>query len=153
MKNIDLEFSVGLFMIVGILCLTYLAVNLGGVSLGQDQRYVLKARFVSASGLKVGADVELAGVAVGKVIGIEFDPESYEAEIKVSIPNNIRLQDDAIASIRSTGIIGGKFVKITPGGSDDLLRSGDEILETESSVNLEELISKYVFDGSGKTSN
>ena len=116
MKNIGLEFSVGLFMIAGILCLIYLAVNLGGVSLSGDEHYVLRARFVSASGLKEGADVELAGVAVGKVVRIDFDPENYEAEIRVTLPNNIRIQDDAIASIRSTGIIGGKFVKITPGG-------------------------------------
>ena len=118
-----------------------------------DERYILRARFVSASGLKEGADVEIAGVAVGKVVRIDFDPENYEAEIRVTLPNNIRLQDDAIASIRSTGIIGGKFLKITPGGSEDLLRPGDEILETESSVNLEELISKYMFDSPVKSSN
>ncbi len=140
-------------MIAGILSLTYLAINLGGVSLSGDEHYVLRARFASASGLKEGADVELAGVAVGKVVRIDFDPENYEAEIRVTLPNNIRLQDDAIASIRSTGIIGGKFLKITPGGSDDLLKPGDEILETESSLNFEELISKYIFDSPGKPSN
>lgn len=146
------EFGVGLFMIAGILSFGYLAIELGGVSLSKDDHYTLRARFVSASGLKAGADIELAGVVVGQVIEIDFDPEEYEADVALAIPRNIRLQEDAIASIRSAGIIGGKFIKITPGGSDKLLIEGDEIVETESSISLEELISKYIFDSAASTS-
>lgn len=151
MKQLNIEYSVGIFMIAGVLSLTFLTIELAGVSLLNDG-YTLRARFVSASGLKTGADVELGGVVVGKVTDIRFDPEDYQAEIDISLPIQVKLQEDAIASIRSTGIIGGKFLKITPGGSDIILAPGDEILETESSVNLEELISKYVFDSS-KSSN
>ena len=153
MKRLNIEYGVGLFMIAGLICLSWLAIELGGVTLGSSSHYMLRARFVSASGLKPGADIELAGVVVGKVTRIEFDADEYQAEIELTIPNNVRLQEDAIASIRSTGIIGGKFLKITPGGADELLAPGDEILETESSVNLEELISKYMFDSSKNNSD
>ena len=152
MKRFSVEYTVGLFMIAGVVCLSWLAIELGGVSLADSNHYTLRARFVSASGLKPGADVELAGVVVGKVTHIKFDATDYEAEVELTIPNNVRLQEDAIASIRSTGIIGGKFLKITPGGSDVILTPGDEILETESSISLEELISKYMFDTSKNNS-
>lgn len=153
MKRFNMEFMVGLFMIAGLICFSWLAIELGGVSLGSSSHYTLRARFVSASGLKPGADVELAGVVVGKVTHIKFDADEYQAEVELTIPKNVRLQEDAIASIRSTGIIGGKFLKITPGGSDELLAPGDEILETESSISLEELISKYMFDSSKNDSD
>jgi phospholipid/cholesterol/gamma-HCH transport system substrate-binding protein len=110
----------------------------------------LKARFQSSSGLKKGADIEMAGVIIGKVKAISFDPEDYEAVVDLSIPKEIKVQEDAIASVRSTGIIGGKFIKISPGGSDVILEPGETIVETESSVSLEELISKYIFESSGK---
>lgn len=145
MKWQGVELAVGFFMLAGLLSFAYLAIDLGGVSLSEDDHYVLRAKFVSASGLKAGADVEMAGVAVGRVAAIDFDAENYEADVEMVIPKNIKLQEDAIASIRSSGILGGKFIKITPGGSDKLLVGGDEILETESSINLEELISKYIF--------
>lgn len=148
MKWTRVEFIVGLFMLAGILCLSYLAVALGGLSPADDDHYILRARFVSASGLKTGADVEIAGVVVGRVASIHFDPDDFEADVELTIPQNVRLQEDAIASIRSTGIIGGKFVKITPGGSEKLLAAGEEILETESSISLEELLSKYIFGSS-----
>lgn len=148
MKRFSIEYAVGLFMIAGLMCLFWLAIELGGVSLGGSGHYTLRARFVSASGLKPGADVELAGVVVGKVKTVKFDVDEYQAEVELTVPDNVRLQEDAIASIRSTGIIGGKFLKITPGGSDELLAPGEEILETESSISLEELISKYMFESS-----
>ena len=150
MKQFNVEYAVGLFLIAGLLCLFWLAMELGGVTSGGNDTYSLRARFVSASGLKPGADVELAGVVVGQVTSIYFVAEDYEAEVKLSIAKNVKLQDDAIASIRSTGIIGGKFLKITPGGSDIILGPGDEILETESSVNFEELLSKYIFSSDSK---
>lgn len=149
MKRISIEFGVGLFLLAGLAGFFYLAVSLGGVSVGQDS-YLLQARFVSASGLNEGADVELAGVVVGTVKTIRFDPETFQAAVDLAIPNDIRIQQDAIASIRSTGLIGGKFVKITPGGSERILAPGDEIFETESSISLEELISKYIFESSEK---
>ncbi len=89
----------------------------------------------------------MAGVVVGKVTDIHFNHEDFEAEVELSLPNSIRLQDDAIASIASSGLLGGKLIKISAGGSEDYLEPGDIITETESSVSLEELLSKYIFEG------
>ena len=137
--------SVGLFLIVACASFFYLAVFMDDIDWHRDDFYVLKARFVSASGLRQGANVEIAGVVVGSVKGIEFDPENYLAVVAVKLSKKVRIQEDAIASIRSTGIIGAKFITITPGGSPAILKDGDEIMETESSINLEEMISQYIF--------
>lgn len=149
MKRINLEVIVGLFVVLGLVAFAFLAVKLGGIGDVDPNQYILQARFQSSSGLKEGADVEIAGVVVGKVVHIRFDPNSYESVVELSVPKGVEVQEDAIASVRSTGIIGGKFVKISPGGSEELLQPGDTILETESSVSLEELISKYIFESQG----
>ena len=145
MRQFGTEFVVGLFLLIGIVCLSYLAVNMGGVSAGGDDTYLLQARFVSASGLKEGAHVELAGVRVGKVARIELDRDTYEAVVEFALEKGVRVQEDAVASIRTQGIIGDKFVKISPGGSPTILEPSEEIFETEPSISLEELISKYIF--------
>jgi len=146
----SLELSVGLFMVVGLLAISYLALRLGDVALFKQDAYALQARFVSSSGLNEGALVEVGGVRVGTVSKIEIDFDSYESIVSMALDPRIRLQEDAIASIRTSGIIGDKFVKISPGGSDTFLESGGEIYETESSINLEELISKYIFESGDK---
>lgn len=149
MGNAKIELSVGLFMLVGLICVAGLATQLGDVELPGTDRYALAARFVSSSGLKPGAFVEVGGVRVGKVDAIELDPDSYESVVHMRLDSRVRLQDDSIASIRTEGIIGDKFVKITPGGSPEMIAAGGEIVETESAISLEELISKYIFE-SGK---
>lgn len=140
------ELSVGLFMLAGLAAIAWLAISLGDVDFLSQDEYRVQARFVSASGLKEGAFVEAAGVRVGKVESIEFEPETWFANVTLSIDNAVKIPDDAIASIRTSGIIGDKFVKVTPGGSETMLAEGGEILETEPSINLEELISKYIFE-------
>ncbi|MFT4585329.1 MAG: phospholipid/cholesterol/gamma-HCH transport system substrate-binding protein [Gammaproteobacteria bacterium] len=146
----SVELSVGLFVSIGIAALVYLAVNLGDLQLLSSDGYLLKARFVSSSGLIEGAFVEVGGVRVGTVAKIAIDYDSYESIVEMKLDERIKLQDDAIASIRTSGIIGDKFVKIAPGGSETLLEHGGEIFETESSINLEELISKYIFESNDK---
>ncbi len=146
----SLELSVGLFMVVGLLAVSYLALRLGEIGVFKQDHYSLQARFVSSSGLNEGALVEAGGVRVGTVEKIEVDFDSYESIVSMELDPRIRLQEDAIASIRTSGIIGDKFVKISPGGSDTYLQSGGEIYETESSINLEELISKYIFESGDK---
>ncbi|OGT34849.1 MAG: outer membrane lipid asymmetry maintenance protein MlaD [Gammaproteobacteria bacterium RBG_16_51_14] len=148
-KNPTTEFSVGLFMLLGLACIGYLAIRMGDVDLFRSDNYLIEARFTSVSGLKEGAFVEAAGVRIGKVLAITYEPENALAHVILSIQNNVVITDDATASIRTAGIIGDKFVKITPGGSPDHLESGMEIVETEPSISLEELISKYIFE-SGK---
>ncbi len=144
------EIAVGLFIILGLGCLGYLSINLGGVGIFNQNRYELVARFTSASGLNEGAFVETAGVRVGLVKKIEFEPESFLAKVTISIDDVVEISEDSIASIRTSGIIGDKFVKITSGGSDEILQPGMEIFETEPSISLEELISKYIFESGDK---
>jgi len=146
MNKINVEMIVGLFLLVGLLAVSYLAVKMGDLDLFSDDSYPVTARFTSISGLKEGAVVELGGVKIGKVAGIELDRDEYEAVVDLNIYQGVRLQDDSIASIRTAGIIGDRFVNITPGGSEDFLQAGSEIEETESAISLEELVSKYIFE-------
>ena len=146
MSRFNTEIVVGLFLILGLVTFGFLAVKLGGLGDTGANHYVLEARFQSSSGLKRGADVELAGVIIGKVVDIRLDPDDYEAVVRFSVPNGVEIQDDAIASVRSTGLIGGKYVKLTAGGSDRILGPGELVVQTEASVNIEELISKYIFE-------
>ena len=145
MKNIGLDFIVGLFVIIGAALLLYMSVSIGGASLSGAGQYSLIARFESTSGLKEGAFVEVSGVRVGQAKRIVFDPATYESVVEIILDESIHVPDDSIASIRTAGIIGDRFIKITPGGSDLYLENGEEFLETEPSISLEELISKYMF--------
>ena len=146
MKTKTMELSVGIFMLAGLAAIAWLAISLGEIDFLARGQYEIQARFVSASGLREGAFVEAAGVRVGKVKAITFDSETYLALVVLSIDDEVKIPEDAIASIRTSGIIGDKFVKITPGGSETILQDGEEIFETEPSINLEELISKYIFE-------
>ncbi|MBI4844454.1 MAG: outer membrane lipid asymmetry maintenance protein MlaD [Nitrospirae bacterium] len=146
MKRINIEVIVGVFLVVGLTALAYLSVKLGGVSLFGTDEYKVNARFANISGLTENATVEIAGVVVGKVSRINIDTDEYEAVVEMLIKPDIKLQDDTIASIRTQGIIGDKYVKLTPGASEDIIKPGGEIMETESSLVLEELVSKYMFE-------
>jgi phospholipid/cholesterol/gamma-HCH transport system substrate-binding protein len=145
-KQQQSELLVGIFMLAGIIAITFLALRMGDIGLFNNNELTIKARFTSASGLKEGAYVEMAGVTVGKVKRIVFNPETYLADVDISLNNNIKVPEDSIASVRTSGIIGDKFIKISAGGSDAYLDQGMEIVETEPSINLEELISKYIFE-------
>jgi len=132
-------------MLVGLAAISYLAIMLGDISVFGGDRYQLVAKFTSSSGLREGAYIEAGGVRVGSVGTIKFDTDDYLSVVTLEIDNYVKIHEDAIASIRTAGIIGDKFVKITPGGGE-YLEPGMEIFETESSINLEELISKYIFE-------
>ena len=147
MKRINLEMIVGLFLLAGFAGFSWISIKMGDLDLFRNETYPVTARFLSISGLKEGSTIELAGVTVGKVRSIELDPGEYEAIVHLDIDKAVQLQDDSIASIRTAGIIGDKFIKLTPGGSEIYLESGDEIEETESAISLEELVSKYIFEG------
>lgn len=149
MNKLNIQLLTGLFVMLGLAAFTYQAVNIGGVRLTSQPGYTLQARFTNISGLQTGAIVEAAGVRIGTVSAISFDPNSYEAIVSLRINQDVPVQEDAIAAIRTQGIIGEKFVKIIPGGFEELLADGGEIFETESAVSIEELISKYIFSGNG----
>ena len=146
MKKINLEMIVGLFLLAGFFSFAWLAVKMGDINPFENETYPVTARFTSISGLKEGSTIELAGVVVGKVSNIELDTSDYEAVVHLNIDKTVELQDDTIASIRTAGIIGDKYIKLSPGGSDIILEPGDEIEETEPAISLEELVSKYIFD-------
>jgi phospholipid/cholesterol/gamma-HCH transport system substrate-binding protein len=141
------ETGVGIFVLIGIICVGYLTIKLGKMELFGSDHYSVSAQFQSISGLSNGAAVEVAGVQIGKVASISLDKEEMVAVVNMKIQKGVVLTDDVIASIKTSGLIGDKYINLTPGGSDEILNSGDTIIETESAVDLEELISKYVFGG------
>ena len=143
MKKFDIELMVGLFMIAGILCLGYLSITLGKLEVFGSKGYELQAIFSNSGGLKAGSGIIIAGVEIGRVKSVAL--EDYQAYVVMNLPSDVKIQEDAIASIRTKGLIGEKYVDITPGGSDKTLPPGGKIRETQPAVDLEELISKYVF--------
>lgn len=142
MKRGNLELGVGIFVLVGLACLAYLAIHLGKMEvLGGGYRVV--ADFDNISGLKPGASVEVAGVEVGRVESIQITG-SDRARLTLRLDAGVQIKDDAIASIRTKGIIGDKFVKLSPGSSEKVVPPGGRIRDTESALEWEELISKYI---------
>jgi phospholipid/cholesterol/gamma-HCH transport system substrate-binding protein len=144
MKRVGLNTVVGLFVLIGILCLAYLSIKLGKLEIIGGEYYPVTAEFDSVSGLKKGASVEMAGVDVGRVDRIALDPNTGRARVSLKMRRDIKLQSDVIASVRTRGIIGDKFIILKPGGSETMIPPGGILRETESAVDLEELLSKYI---------
>ncbi len=143
MKKIDLELGVGLFVLVGILSLAYLSFQLGNLELFGKKRYEVYGIFSDSGGVRSGAAVAIAGVQVGKVQQVVLD--DYEAKIWMSIPNDVKLPKDSIAAVKTRGVIGEKFIEIVPGGDEKMLEPGGKIEETQPAMDVEKLISSYVF--------
>ena len=144
MKKFDLELAVGFFLLIGVLCLGYISVKLGRLEVIGGGYYTVYADFAKAGGVGVGSSVEIAGVEVGKVKSIRLDKD-YQALVAIEIRKDVKLQEDAIASIKTKGLIGERYIAIAPGGSDKLIADGGKIRETESAIDVEEIISKYAF--------
>jgi phospholipid/cholesterol/gamma-HCH transport system substrate-binding protein len=142
MKRFNLEVTVGLFVLLGLLALSYLSIKLGKLQLGSGRSYVLTATFSTVTGLKSTATVEVAGVEIGRVEDIRL--EDFEAVVTLRLYENVRLQEDAIASIRTRGLIGEKYIRISPGGSDRLIPPGGRIREVETPVDFEDLIGRFI---------
>ena len=145
MRDKQLELGVGLFVLLGLAAVVYLTVKLGAGSLVGTDTYPLEARFANTGGLNKGSTVVLGGVTVGRVEGIRLDPTDYSAIVDMSILRDVRLPADTMASIRTSGLIGDKFVALAPGAEDSFLRPSERIVMTESAVELESLISKMAF--------
>ena len=145
MKRFDLELAVGIFLLIGIIALGYLSIKLGKMEVLGREGYTVRAQFVDAGGIKAGSVVEIAGVQVGKVQNVKLDMRDFQASVSMVIDKGVPIQDDAIASVKTKGIIGEKFIKLTPGGSDVLISNGGIIRETESAVDLESIVAKYAF--------
>jgi phospholipid/cholesterol/gamma-HCH transport system substrate-binding protein len=135
--------AVGLFLVVGFLALGYLSIKLGRVSLLGTTGYAVTVEFPSVGGLKAGSTVEIAGVEIGRVESIGL--ADYQARVILRVKRDIKLQEDSIASIKTKGLIGEKYVRISPGGSDKIIPPNGRIREVEAPVDFEELLSKYIF--------
>jgi len=144
MRKIDLELIVGLFIMVGIIALCYISVKLGKMEWVGGSGYQVIAVFPGLGGLKVGATVEIAGVEIGRVKNISLN-DDYQASVILDINKEIKLQDDSIASIKTKGLLGEKFVEIVPGGEDEIIKDGGKIHDTEPPIDLQELIAKFIF--------
>ena len=146
MKNINTELVVGIFMLAGFLAFAYLSLSMGEFSvLDLEKNYSLEAEFDNVSGLKVGAGVEIAGVNIGNVYKIGLG-ENGLAKVNMLIKHDIGITTDAFASIRTQGLIGDKYIKIIQGADEAMLQDGDAIFDTESAIDFEELVSKYIFE-------
>jgi len=143
MERTKVNIAVGLFVVLGMLALGYLSIKLGKVSFFGGGGYNVVADFPSVGGLRVGASVEIAGVEIGRVESIGL--ADYQARVTLRMNSGVALQEDTIASIKTKGLIGEKFIRISPGASEKLIKPNGRIREVEAPVDLEELISKYVF--------
>lgn len=144
MKKMDLELMVGMFLLAGIIALGFISVKLGKMEWVGGKGYQIAAVFSSAGGLKVGAVVEIAGVEIGRIKSLSLN-DDYQARVIMDINSKVKLQDDAMASIKTKGLLGEKFVDITPGGADEMIEEGGVIYDTEPPLDLESLISKFIF--------
>ena len=137
----------GIVVVIAAVFLIFMNQHAG--SSGSGGRYDLIAKFRSAEGVAVGSDVRMAGVKVGSVTGIELDPETYLASATFSVAANVKIPDDSEATIATEGLLGGAFVELSPGGSEFMLASGDEIVNTQSAVSLLQLMMRFA-SGSGQ---
>lgn len=143
MERKRLELGVGLFLLLGLLCLAYLSIKLGNIHLFNSTDYKVYTTFTNVGGLKTNADVTMAGVLIGRVERVQL--KKGQALVILNIHQDVRLEDDVIASIKTMGIIGDKYISISPGASDDYIKPGGTIQDTQPPLDIENLIGKFVF--------
>jgi phospholipid/cholesterol/gamma-HCH transport system substrate-binding protein len=131
MKQHRVEVIVGLFVILGVLCFGYLSIRFARMEVGGGQDYQLQAAFADLGGLRIGANVEVAGVPVGRVVSFGLS-DSYVGEAVLSVRNGVRLPVDTVAAVKTKGLIGEKFISLQPGNAAEMLAAGDRIRSTES---------------------
>jgi phospholipid/cholesterol/gamma-HCH transport system substrate-binding protein len=143
----QIEFTAGLFLLLGVAALVFLAIHATDGGTLEDGGYRLVAEFGNVGGLKPRANVSLGGVRIGSVESISLDPESFSARVVMIISDRYRnLPDDTSASILTSGILGDQYIGLEPGGSPEYLSDGDQIMITQSAIVLEQLISRFLFN-------
>ena len=142
------EISVGVFLLAGIFALLLLALRVSGLTVANNtDTYQLTAHFDNIAGLTTRAKVTMAGLTVGKVVAIEFDTETYTGKVTMEVQARVNnLPTDTTASILTAGFLGEEYVSVSVGGEDDVLKDGDVIYDTQSSLVLEELIGKFLMN-------
>ena len=149
MKKYSKETVVGIFVVIGLFLVGYMTVKLGNVGFVGDNTYSLFAKFNTVTGLREGNPVNMLGLEIGKVEKFTLDQENEQVKVEFKINKGIEIFDDAIASIKTEGLIGDKYVAVDPGGGGDLLADGDSITDTNSPTDIMDLISKYAFGDVG----
>ena len=146
-QTTKVEIAVGVFVALGLAALFMLAMKVSNISaLSEDKGYDVKVLFENVGGLKVRAPVTVAGVRIGRVVGISFDDKLYEAVVTLRIRNNYRLPSDSNASVYTAGLLGEQYVALEPGGADTYLKDGDRITLSQSAVKLEQVIGRVLFN-------
>ena len=145
MKQSRLELIVGAFVLFGLTAVAYVALRIGAGALVGGDTYELQARFTNSGGLNPGSNVIIAGVTIGRIKAIELNPKDFSAVVTFNVRKAVKLPVDSIASIKTTGLIGDKFLSLAPGGDSEFLAPGSLITDTESTVDLESLISRFAF--------
>lgn len=145
MKKYAMETTVGVFFLVGLLLIGIMTVKLGHVSVFGEKTYPLSAGFTSVTGLRVGSPVYMFGIEVGRVERLTMDQKNRKAAVELQIKQGIKVYDDAIATIKTEGLIGDKYLGIDPGGAGELLKPGGTITETQPDLDIGDLIGKYAF--------
>lgn len=153
MKRYAMETVVGIFVVIGIVCVGYMTIKLGKVQIFGGNEYPLSARFTSVAGLRVGSPVEIFGINVGRVDKLYLDQNRAMAVVRMEIRNGMKVYSDGSATIKTSGLIGDKYVRIDPGGAGDLLKPGSWITETSAPLDIEDLIGKFAFGDLGKKSS
>ena len=147
MNRSTIDLWVGIFVVLGIGALLFLALKVGNLaSFSNNETYLVQARFANIGGLKVRAPIKSAGVVVGRVADIRFDNESYEALVSMNLDQHYQFPRDTTAKILTSGILGEQYVGLEAGGDGVMLKSGDRLRLTQSAVVLENLISQFLFN-------
>lgn len=144
MRKISLELGVGVFVVVALVLFGYFTVRIGQADSLGGRGYELTARFSDVGGLKRGAEVCIAGVPIGRVKEVSL--LDYQASVLMAIAGDVTIQDDAIATVKTRGLLGETLVEITPGGSEVNLKPGERIRETQPALDLYGLVAKYIFE-------
>jgi len=145
MQKYSKESVVGIFVLVGLACIGYMTIQLGDLGLFEDDTYPLTARFTQVTGLRSGSVVNMLGIEAGRVGQMTMDQDKQMAVVELRIRKGIKVYDDAIASIKTEGLIGDRYVSVDAGGSGAELKPGDIITETEAPADIMDMVSKYAF--------
>jgi phospholipid/cholesterol/gamma-HCH transport system substrate-binding protein len=146
MKKTVLDFWVGLFVLLGVIAVLFLALKVGNMSsLSFEATYPVKLKFDNIGGLKVRAPVKSAGVVVGRVGSIGFDMNTYQAVVTIDIDKQYQFPKDTSAKILTSGLLGEQYIGLEPGGDSEMLKAGDTISMTQSAIVLENLISTFLY--------
>ncbi len=151
-KQRAIEIAVGAFMAAGLVALFFLAMQVSNLNISSiGDGYLLKARFENIGSLKVRSAVSMSGVRIGRVEVIEFDQDSYEAVVSLRIENAYdRIPEDTFANIFTAGLLGEQYISLDPGGSDQYLKAGDQLMQTQSALVLEQMIGQFLFSKAGE---